>query len=342
MTNSPPPDPRSPQNQPIGFDEALAVFIALTVLGGIFFWSINQGERGSDLLGTPLISAPAPAASSAILAPTDPAISDVVPVDPTDELPPENLDTTSQLPTVLPIPAGRLPVEPRSSRYTTSEQEQSTAVVPVPVSPAPATPAVSSFSDVPTDYWARSFIDALAVRNIITGFPDGTFRPNQAVTRAEYASILERAFGTSASSPTGQGTARSFKDVPSNHWAANAIREADQTQFLKGYPNGVFQPEQEISRVQSLIALANGLGLSAGTPAATTVQVYQDASQIPNYATDKVAAATQAELVVNYPETNLLKPNQVTTRADVAAFIYQALVQQGKAERLNSNYVVRP
>jgi hypothetical protein len=63
-----------------------------------------------------------------------------------------------------------------------------------PASPSPAQGAATNFSDVGANYWAQPFIQALAVRNIITGFPNGTFRPEQPVQRAEFAAMIQKAF----------------------------------------------------------------------------------------------------------------------------------------------------
>jgi hypothetical protein len=97
---------------------------------------------------------------------------------------------------------------------------------------------------------------------------------------------------------------------------------------MVGYPGGVFKPQEQIPRVQVLVSLANGLSLSSNN--ANALSVYKDASQIPNYASGPVAAATQRQLVVNYPTPSQLNPNRVATRADVAAFVYQALVNAGR------------
>ena len=184
--------------------------------------------------------------------------------------------------------------------------------------------------------WAQSFITALAARGIIQGFPDGTFRPDAPVTRAEFAAMIGKAF---QKNPVRE--AISFVDVPPNYWATGAIQSAYQTGFLAGYPNNVFMPSQEISRVQVLVSLTNGLGLSAKAESAGVLDAsFQDAAQIPDYARTPVAAATENRLVVNYPNVALLNPNQVATRADVAAFIYQALVSTGTVPQLTASDAV--
>ena len=71
-----------------------------------------------------------------------------------------------------------------------------------------------------------------------------------------------------------------------------------------------------------------------------TLEYYQDANQIPNYAQSSIAAATEQQLVVNYPDLTRLNPDQPATRAEVAAFIYQALYSQGQASVIPSPYIV--
>ncbi|MBD1864428.1 MULTISPECIES: S-layer homology domain-containing protein [Trichocoleus] len=198
-------------------------------------------------------------------------------------------------------------------------------VAPI-VMTAPASAA--ELSDV-RDHWARPFIEKLADENIITGFPDGTYKPNQAVTRAQFAAIVRKAFNKDRIR-----SSRGFADVSSNYWAASAIDAAYETGFLSGYPNNQFRPDEQIPRVQVLVSLSSGLTLKADQATASTLGVYADARQIPTYATEGVAAATEDNIVVNYPNVSYLNPNDVATRAEVAAFVYQALVKSGRLQPL--------
>jgi len=193
----------------------------------------------------------------------------------------------------------------------------------------------TSFRDVSSDYWATPFIQALAQRNVISGFTDGTFKPDQPVTRAQFAAMIQKAFNQN---PTRQLSQGGFRDVPANYWAASAIQEAYETGFLSGYPNNLFLPNQQIPKVQAIVALTSGLGLNAGDTTTNVLSTYySDASEIPSYAVNNVAAATQANLVVNYPELKVLNPQGALTRAEAAAILYQALVRQGQLQPIASN-----
>ncbi|MBD2355155.1 S-layer homology domain-containing protein [Tolypothrix sp. FACHB-123] len=193
----------------------------------------------------------------------------------------------------------------------------------------------TNLSDVASNYWASPFITALAQRNIIAGFPDGTFKPDQAVTRAQFAAMIQKAFNQN---PVRQLTTGGFSDVPANYWAADAIREAYETGFMSGYPGNRFLPNEQIPKVQAIVALSSGLTLASSSDAATVLNsYYTDASSVPNYAVNAVAAATQSNIVVNYPEIRQLDPQRTLTRAEAAALLYQALVRQGQLQPIASN-----
>lgn len=215
-----------------------------------------------------------------------------------------------------------------------------TPIVTSMVAPAPAFAQTTTFSDVSSSYWASQFISELSQRDIIAGFPDGTFRPNAPVTRAQFAAMLRKA--NQQFNKQAIRNSINFVDVRSNYWAAPAIQEAYTTGFLAGYPGNVFNPEQNIPREQVLVSLANGLNYTASTATEATLAYYNDASRISNFARPPIAAATEERLVVNYPNVKSLNPLQVATRADVAAFIYQALVAEGAAQTIASPYIVSP
>ncbi|MGP1373821.1 MAG: S-layer homology domain-containing protein [Almyronema sp.] len=194
------------------------------------------------------------------------------------------------------------------------------------------------FSDVPEGYWAAAFIDRLSSRQIISGFTNGTFRPEQPVTRAELATQITNAFAASS-----RQEAIAFSDIPADYWAAQTINQAVESGFMKGYPENTFQPEQSVPRVQVLAAIASGLGLEAPDDAeAILASTFSDADAIPNWAVGQMAAALEAGLIVNHPNTAVLEPNQDASRAEVAAILNQALVYSGELESVSSPYLVTP
>ncbi|WP_017318576.1 S-layer homology domain-containing protein [Mastigocladopsis repens] len=195
--------------------------------------------------------------------------------------------------------------------------------------------AQTSFTDVQSNYWAAEFIQELSQRGVIAGFPDGSFRPEEPVTRAQFAAMIGKAFQKAA-----ERQAVRFYDVPSSYWAESAIQAAYTTGFLSGYPGNRFEPNQNIPREQVLVSLASGLNYGVSGGKESTLQYYNDADNISGYARSPIAAATEKQIVVNYPNVKFLNPKVTATRAQVAAFIYQALVSSGQAAAINSPYIV--
>ncbi|MBG1240014.1 S-layer homology domain-containing protein [Nostoc sp. NZL] len=191
------------------------------------------------------------------------------------------------------------------------------------------------FSDVSTDYWAKDFIAELASMEILEGFPDGTFRPDAPVTRAQFAAMLRKAFT--------KGKIRqaiAFKDVSTQYWAYNAISEVYQMGFLNAVIGKDFNPSQSLSRLDILVALARGLNYQSSSSTDTILSVYSDATTIRREYRSLIAALTQRGIVVNYPNVNLLNVERVATRSEVSALLYQALSSTGQVAKISSQYIV--
>jgi S-layer homology domain len=194
----------------------------------------------------------------------------------------------------------------------------------------------SELSDI-NGNWAEPFIRTLVANGIIKGYPDGTFKPDRLVTRAEFAALVSKAFSLSPIR-----TAKTFNDVPPNDWATAVIQKAYQGGFLAGYANDRFAPKQNILRIESLVSLINGSKLEP-TAKLELDGVFGDAAQIPSYGQNAIVAATQkcVAIGVDYDNSKLpggnFNPNQAATRADVAALIHQVLVSTGKLTPLDKN-----
>jgi hypothetical protein len=182
-------------------------------------------------------------------------------------------------------------------------------------------PSALGFTDIQT-HWAQACINQMAPRKLVSGYPDGTFRPNATITRAEFAVLMLNAFPYAPEKRAGT----TFKDVPTSHWAHKAIQDAYKRGFFSGYPGGMFLPNQAIPRVQAIGVLAGAKNFSfSGNAEGTLRQYFTDAAQVPDYAKNAIAAATINSLVVNYPNVKQLKPNQTATRGEVASLICRAL-----------------
>jgi parallel beta-helix repeat protein len=195
---------------------------------------------------------------------------------------------------------------------------------------APTSPA---FSDI-QNHWAQPYVEALASQNLLAGSGDGTFRPNETLNRAQLAAMIDKAFA-----PTPKQAAVSFSDVNSKFWAYQSIQRVSQSGFLSAFPKKQFRPNQTVTRVGVIVALVNGLKL--GSKDAKLLAVYVDREQIPASVSKAVAAATEKELVVNYPDVGKLNPNRNVSRAEAAAFIYRALVSSGRVKAICSPFLVK-
>jgi hypothetical protein len=172
----------------------------------------------------------------------------------------------------------------------------------------------------------------LTSNGIIAGYPDGTFRPDQPVTRAEFAALVNKAFPDAPETRA----AINFRDVPRGFWGAAAIRKATSTGFLVGYPDRTFQPGEGIKRIDSLVSFVNGAKITPEGQAANIDELFTDTSQVPSYGRDQLIAASQrcVAVSVSYPDGKTFNPTGTATRADVAAFLHQTLVAAGRLPKL--------
>ncbi|RUR73320.1 hypothetical protein DSM107007_54560 [Nostoc sp. PCC 7120 = FACHB-418] len=169
----------------------------------------------------------------------------------------------------------------------------------------------------------------------MSGFPDGTFKPDATMTRAQYAALLVKAFN-----PSPNRAVIRFKDLAENFWAFKVIQQAYQGLFLAGFPDNTFRPNDNIQRVQVVVSLVNGLGLGLSANVTNTIKAFDDQAKIPDYAKDEVAKAIEKGIIVNYPNIKQLNPTRDATRAEVVAIVYQALVDGDRVAAINSPYIV--
>lgn len=112
------------------------------------------------------------------------------------------------------------------------------------------------YSDVKVTDWYHDPIPFLSKHKIIEGYPDGTFRPEEPITRAEFSAIASRFSNVS-------GGNSNFSDVPSSHWAKRYIDFAYKEGWITGYPDGTFRPDRNITRAEAVIMVNKVLNRSA-------------------------------------------------------------------------------
>jgi hypothetical protein len=195
-----------------------------------------------------------------------------------------------------------------------------------------------NFSDV-KGHWAQNCIESLAQKNIIKGYyEDDTFRPDSLVNRAEFAAIINQAFPKIPRSEK----AMDFVDVPTDFWAYSAIQTVNQKGFMSGYLGSVFNPLLNIPRVQAFVAVVNGLDYkSSQISTQQLTKLFDDAADIPEYAKQAMATATENWLIVNYPNVRRLNPSKPATRAEVATLICQAISEDKTKALVPTQYIAR-
>ncbi|MFD0961135.1 S-layer homology domain-containing protein [Paenibacillus chungangensis] len=170
------------------------------------------------------------------------------------------------------------------------------------------------FSDL-VGHWAEENIHQLVNNGAISGYSDGTFRPDQSITRAEFTAILVKAFQLE------QRSGKVFKDT-TDHWAEEVIATAAAHGIVSGYDEHTFGVNDSINREQMVTMLVRAAQL---TPAQGNLS-FVDQASISAWAEQSVAAALQSGLLSGYPD-GTFQPQAQATRAEAVAVILRALEQ---------------
>ncbi|MFH1576287.1 MAG: S-layer homology domain-containing protein [Candidatus Margulisiibacteriota bacterium] len=207
---------------------------------------------------------------------------------------------------------------------------------------------LKKFIDVAADYWAAVPISILAMENIISGYPDGTFKPEGTITRAEMCALIIKSLPTkegaglagdiSLSFPessklqvelVAEEKALTFKDVSDQHWARKYISDAVELRIVKGYPDNTFRPNGYITRAEGVSMIADFANLPE--PRALEVPF----SDVPgrHWAANKIIKAKAAGLL-EYLGDKPFDPNKPLTRAEVAEMLSKTPQLAGKVRGL--------
>lgn len=172
------------------------------------------------------------------------------------------------------------------------------------------------FKDVKHNYWAAEPIHMIADMGVITGYPDGTFKPGANVTRAEAIVMIIRfldSVGGFELDPTIDST---FSDLPNTNWAKTHIMSAVNLGIISGYKDGTFKPNNPITRAELSKMIFNAFDMSV-------IGEYSNAH--PDISTTHWAY----DIIMSLSEFNILKgfndgyfyPNKTTTRAELSAIL---------------------
>jgi len=196
--------------------------------------------------------------------------------------------------------------------FITAEVDHFTKFAVLAVSQSDDEPKPAVFSDI-AGHWAEDVIEHAVSEGIVSGYPDGTFRPNDTVTRAEFAVML-----TSALKLTGEGSALTFTDaakIPS--WARKAVQQAVQAGMISGYEDGTFRPEAQITRSEMAVMIAAALKLDIK---ASDTTGFADDESIPSWSKGAIAKLRELDLMVGYGG-NRFNPAAHATRAEAVTIL---------------------
>ena len=172
-----------------------------------------------------------------------------------------------------------------------------------------------SFWDVPKDHWAFEYIAELTNRGVISGYEDGSYRPNNTVTRAEWAKIMVLAAGL----PTSDNNVY-FTDMQ-NHWANIYVNTAKN--YLAAYTDGTFKPDQAAVREDVTVSLVKLKGYDINNVDYSYLSQFKDTNSISNSLKAYVAVAIQNNLISGFDD-NTFRGQDTLTRAEAATLLWKA------------------
>lgn len=189
------------------------------------------------------------------------------------------------------------------------------------ISMVPAMSFAANGSDI-KNHWAEKEINNLAERGVIQGYPDGKFMPDKTTTRAEFMTMVNKAFQFTEPAEI------NFSDVKAGAWYEDAVKAAKKAGYISGYPDGTMQPDKNITRqeVASIMLILNNLVANA-----TAADVFKDSASIPSWSKGAVGAVLEAKIMAGYPD-NTFRALQNITRAEVAVILYKNMDSNTEAD----------
>lgn len=177
----------------------------------------------------------------------------------------------------------------------------------------------TGFADVPPSHWAAEQINLAAGRKWVSGYDDGSFRPDQLVSRAELASILARAGRIPPVSPE----TPSFVDVGTDQWFASSI-EAVKSYFSAdpSLQSGLFRPNDPVTRQEAAAAMALAGGSAALSSPSELQGLFADYENISPAYRSYISLAVKNNLIKGYPD-GYFRPETPLTRAEAVSLVFK-------------------
>lgn len=173
-----------------------------------------------------------------------------------------------------------------------------------------------TFEDI-ANHWAKLYVESMVAKNVIHGYSDETFRPNDEITRAEFVVMMINGLETELVGYKGQ-----FTDVSADEWYADYIATIKELGFAKGYGDGTFRPNDKITRTEAAVMLSNIIDIELSEKEIDTLLAqFTDKDDIAAWAVEDIAKVVKAKVMEG--NNGKFLSNENTTRAEVATIIYR-------------------
>ncbi len=182
------------------------------------------------------------------------------------------------------------------------------------------------FSDVPNNAGYADAVVALYYEGVIGGYNDGTFRPDNNVTRAEFSKMLVEVNDFDYADVSSDVLANCFTDVGDipDHWYAPAVCAAKNQGWVKGYGSGAFGPNQNINKAEALTIVLSAFGFEVLEGSQVVKNPYDD---VGNEWYRGVAHTAKSESLI--PQAGLFNAGSSMTRGEIARVIYKSMEAKG-------------
>lgn len=179
------------------------------------------------------------------------------------------------------------------------------------------------FTDVPSNFWAYESITKMTKEGIMSGYRNGTFKPNDPLSREEAASLFSNMIGDTPSIML----ASSFSDITSDRWSSLAIESVARANIISGYGDNTYRPEQYMSRQEFAVVADKFLhyqGYRTEDPTALDTIHFSDQKFIEPWAQSSVRELALWGFI-NYSTKGLFNPEKYITRGEAAEITYRLL-----------------
>ena len=180
-----------------------------------------------------------------------------------------------------------------------------------------------TFKDI-VGHWAEKDVNNMASRLIISGVGEGLFEPERHITRAEFSAVMVRALGLRP-----EEYRENFSDVKTGNWYTEDITTVSHYNLVKGYDDGTFKPDTNITRQEAMAILARAMIITRlekelGKDAGEILAVFNDSADVSGWAEDSVSKCIKTGVVAG-KDNNRISPRDNITRAETVIMVHRLL-----------------